>query len=290
LLSRFDASLTVGELIEIFLDEYDHRPCTDSTKRQFRSAMENRIPDRLKDKLVSAIEPKREHHRPNAEPVFTPEIKAFFRDVESWQRNHFAKSTWSRANGRIREIGVWAVKNGVCDYNPFVLLPKPGETMTLHPDIRLLFALGRYAGLRTPSEARTLKPDHIKFEKSQLDIFDSKKKRFRTMPLFDRIRRELEIHREKQPWGRFVLSSQTLNTSDANTYSLMKEAIARTQWELWTRLRQNLRASFENDLLNEGFDERLVTSWIGHSVKVSRQHYQKQTDQDYLRAVEKSRG
>ncbi|MEM7454030.1 MAG: tyrosine-type recombinase/integrase [Planctomycetota bacterium] len=42
----------------------------------------------------------------------------------------------------------------------------------------------------------------------------------------------------------------------------------------------NLRSSCENDLLNAGFDERQVTAWLGHTVEISRQHYQHETDSD----------
>lgn len=310
LIGRFDSSLTVQQLIDAFLEEYEAKPndeIRESTKRQFRSAMENRIPRRLLDKRLIDLEPKREHHRPNAEAVFSKEAKAIFKDCESWQRNHYAKSSWSRANGRIREIGVWAVKNGICDYNPFTLLPKPGETnpdrnvyveqvwvddamdMCIDADTRLVFALGRYAGFRLPSESRTLKWEHVDFKKSKLRVFDSKKRQFREMPLFDRIRDELLKHRESVEPGRFVLSERTRTCSDANNFSLMKEAIARTEHSQWEKLRQNLRASCENDLLNQGFDERLVTVWLGHTVKISRMHYQKQTDADLINAVHRNR-
>lgn len=306
LISKFDRSINVETLIERFLEDYEKRPVEQvrpSTKKQFRKAVENVFPKKFKQLLVAQLEPQREHHRPNAEPVFSQESIAHFRDCESWQRNHYAKSTWSRANKRLREIGHWAVRHGHVDYNPFTPLPSPGETnternffvpaqwiddameMCLDPDTRLVFALGRFAGFRQPAEARTLKWKHIDFDKSQMQIFDAKKHEFRTMPLFTRIRLELERHRKQiEPVSQFVLSERFRKTSDANNYGLMKEAVVRTEHQLWPRLRQNLRSSCENELL-EKFEERLVTQWLGHTVKVSREHYQKPKDSDFLRAV-----
>ena len=310
LIQRFDLKLTVGELIEDFLEQYRERPsneCSDYTKSQFEQSMKHRIPDQLKKQLLDDLEPKKDSERINAKPVFTKKARSRFSSVESWQREFYAKSTWSKANKNLKEIGKWAVDQGVCDHNPFVLLKSPGEVnpdrneyvpaewvddamdMCLDPDTRLAFALGRYAGFRLPSEARKLKPRHIDFEKSQLTIFGKKNKE-RKMPLFDRVRNELERHRSQSPWGRFVLSDRFRTTADQNNYNLMKEAVARTGQDLWVRLRQNLRASCENDLLNEqNFSERLVTLWIGHTVTVSRKHYQKLKDKDYLDAVAKQR-
>lgn len=305
-LDSFDASLTVDQLIEAFLKEYESRPDDEirqTTKRQFRSAMTHRIPPVLKEAFVSDIAPRREHSMIHAKPVFSSETKALFRTVESWQREHFSKSTWSRANGRLREIGVWAVDHGIVEYNPFTLLKKPGETnpdrnvyverewvldamdQSIDPDTRLCFALGRFAGLRLPSEARSMKWSHIDWKRKQMKVLDSKKREFRTMPLFDLIETEL-LRVQEGATGRWVLSDRFRSNTDANNYSLMKEAVARTEFEPWEKLRQNLRASCENDLLAAGFDERQVIQWLGHTVSTSRKHYQKTTDAEFLSAVE----
>ena len=296
-------SLTVDDLITLFLKEYNQRDdVAPSTKRQFKTCM-RRFPPSLKTKLISEVSPKKKHYRNNAKPVFGNETKKQMIAVVSWQREHYALSSWSRANGRLREIGVWAVANGICDYNPFSLLPVPDQTndernthveagwildamsQCTHPDTRLLFALGRFAGCRLLSEARTLKPDHIDWENSTLRVFDSKKLKFRSMPLFDEIREELERHGKEVAWGRYVLSDWTLGKTDANATKHMKKAVQRTEHQQWEKVTQNLRSSCENELLNAGFDERLVTKWMGHTIKVSRKHYQNETNADRARAV-----
>lgn len=304
-LDRFDSSLTVEQLIEAFLEEYESKPDDEiklTTKRQFRSAMTHRIPPRLKEAYVADIAPRREHSMIHAKPVFSTETKALFRTVEAWQREHYSRSSWSRANGRLREVGVWAVDHGIVEYNPFTLLKKPGETNPdrnvyvarewvldamdhcIDPDTRLCFALGRFAGLRLPSEARSMKWSHIDWKRKQMQILDSKKRVFRTMPLFQTIENELRRVQD-QSSSRWVLSDRFRSSTDSNNYGLMKEAIARTEFGVWEKVRQNLRTSCENDLLAAGFDERQVTQWLGHTVKTSRKHYQRTTDAEYLAAV-----
>lgn len=309
LISIYNPAMTVGELVNSFLDHYDTTSNDPNTKTQMRSALENRVHPKLSQIKVSDLEPVKPPDRPNAEPVFSDEAIRHLNQFQSWQREFYAKSTWSKDNGRLREMGRWAVRCGIIDHSPFVLLPKPGEVnsernfyvhpdivrdamdYTLDPDTRITLAMGRFAGLRTPSEIRSLKWSYCDFEKHQLQIMDSKKKKLRTMPMFDEIAAELIRHREATAAekSRFVLSSRARSTTDANNYNLIKEAIARAGHDLWPRLRQNLRASCENDFLNAGFKERKVTLWIGHTVKVSRAHYQNQTDAEVLRDVERMR-
>jgi len=296
---------TVAQLSKLFLEDYDSRKdIVQSTKTQFRNCLNNRFPLKLKQQKLKEIEPKREIERPNAKPVFSKATTKLFQHVESWQREHYSKSSWSRANGRIREMGKWAVEQGIVDHNPFSLLTIPGEVnqerneyieteivedaidQCFDSDVRLLFVLGRYCGLRLPSEARTMKWSHIDWDKRQLHILDSKKKKFRTMPLFDRVAQEL--NRQKDETGddrRLVLTDRIIRTTGANSYTLMVEAIERAGVQRWERLCQNLRTRCENHLLMDGFDERVVSVWVGHTVKVSRKHYQKQTDKELLNAA-----
>jgi integrase len=298
-------TMTVQELIDVFLHDYEGRnDIRESSKVQFASSM-NRFPFELRNAKLVDIEPRNRTTRPNADPQFSQSAIDLFRSVERWQAEKYAQASWSKSNGRLREVGVWAVKRGILDHNPFKLLSKPGEVNEarnhhvpadavtaamdhcIDPDTRLAFAFGRFGGLRMPSELSTLRPSDIDFEKSKVRILDSKKRRFRTMPLFSILRAELERHRQSVVWGDFVLSDRVRNASEAAQFNLMKEAIARAGLVIWPRLRQNLRASCENDLLAQGFGERLVTAWMGHTVSVSRQHYQNMSDAEFQNAVDR---
>lgn len=155
----------------------------------------------------------------------------------------------------------------------------------LEPDVRLIFAMGRLAGLRTCSEVRTMKWSHVDESAGTLTIIDSKTKKPRKMPLFAGVREELDRQRLVTGTTRFVASQNLRSTSSSANYQKMCDAIRRSGQEQWVRVRQNLRTSCENDLLDK-FDERLVTHWIGHSVTVSRKHYQRLRAEDYLNAIE----
>ncbi|MEL7500042.1 MAG: site-specific integrase [Planctomycetota bacterium] len=223
-------------------------------------------------------------------------------DFNSWQRKNYATATWSRDNKVLRAIGKFAVERGYCDFNPFTSLPSKSMVNAdrnqhierdqvlsamdycLVSDTRLSLAMARFAGMRTPSELRTLKWEHVDLDRGQLVVLDSKKKRYRVMPIFDIVRDELNRQRSHSGDSQYVASKLFRDNSDSDNYNRIKKAIRRSGQLCWMRLRQNLRSSCENDLL-EIFPERLVAEWVGHSVGVSRDHYQKQRDKTYKDAI-----
>lgn len=304
--SDYYSNITVIELTRLFLEDYESRPgIEESTKRKTRSTLENRI-GKLEKYRLSDIEPKQKSSRRNALPILSPESRKILVDFNSWQRNFYAKATWSRDNKLLRSIGKYAVENGFCDFNPFTTLPTesmvndernatiPVESVLdamdacLDPDTELALALARFSAFRTPSEVRTLKWKHVDFNNGRIEILDSKKKRPRFMPLFDRVRTALESQLAHTERERFVVSKSFRSKSDSDNYQRISEAIRRSGQELWPRLRQNLRSSCENDLL-EIFPERLVAAWVGHTIRVSRDHYQKQRNSSFAAAIENAR-
>jgi hypothetical protein len=311
LISERDDSLTIKGLINLFLKDYDQREdIADSTKKRMDRTL-RRYPARFTSLPVKMIEPQRDDSKPNSAPMYSLEAKRHLIAATSYMREHYSPATWSRTNGNLRECGAWAVLVGLCHYNPFkplskhdsAILPCPkklqiNDTRNVHVkaewvrdamemtdwETRVLFALGRFGGLRIPSEARTLKWAHI--EETTIQVRDSKTKGvIRPLPLFEDIRVVLHEKPKRERKG-FVLSSETLTSSDMAIYKRMLLAVQRTEWEPWERLRQNLRASCENDLL-EKFPEHLVVQWIGHSVSTSRAHYQKPKPEVALEAIGK---
>lgn len=299
------SAMTVGELMDRYAADYEKRAdVTGSSKTKVKSAIKNRL-GRLRTLRLDDIEPVQRSIRQNADPIWSDEAKLHLSTFNAWQRNHFAVATWSRDNKLFSSVGIWAVKNGLCDHNPFTLLPsasmvnaernfyltadmvRDAMESCLSPDIRITLALGRFAGLRTCSEVRTMKWSHVDLEAGTLTIIDSKKKTPRVMPLFENVRAELDRQRLHTGETRFVASEEMRRSSSSANYQKVRDAITRSGQKAWDRIRQNLRSSCENDLL-ELFDERLVAQWIGHTVTVSRKHYQKLRPSDYLAAVAKA--
>ena len=133
-----------------------------------------------------------------------------------------------------------------------------------------------------------MKWTHVDEDAGTLTIVDSKKRTPRVMPLFDHVRDVLERHRKVTGDTRFVASARMRATSSSANYQQICDAVRRSGQQVWARVRQNLRASCENDLLDV-FEERLVTQWLGHTINVSRKHYQKLRPSDYLNAIERLR-
>ncbi|QEF98135.1 Phage integrase family protein [Stieleria maiorica] len=301
-LFEYQTALTVGQLADLYVADYKKQSHADSTKTKVKSTVKNRL-GKLREISLSDIEPVQRSARQNAEPVFSDAAKSTLADFNSWQRNHYSAATWTRDNKLLSSIGIWAVKHGYCDHNPFVGMPTASMVneerleyisaemaidameQCYSPDIRLTIAMGRFAGMRTDSEVRTMKWSHVDVDGGILTVIDSKKKEPRKMPLFQRIRDELERQRAVTGHTRYVASSDMRRASSSTNYQRIKEAVERSGQTAWPRLRQNLRSSCENDLL-EIFDERLVTQWIGHTVTVSRKHYQKLRPSDYTNAIE----
>lgn len=296
------SNMTVGDLMDKYAADYLQRSdVTPSTKTKVSSAIKNRL-GRFRSVPLAEVEPILKSIRKNADPIWPDEAKKHFAVFSAWQRNHFAPATWARDNKLFSSVGLWAVRQGFCDYNPFadlatasmvneerneyITLEQINDAMEscLHGDIRITLALGRLAGFRTCSEVRTLKWSHVDVAAGTLTVIDSKKKTPRVMPLFNHVLAELERQRDLTGDTRFVVSEQMRSTSSSTNYLRITEAISRSGQEIWARVRQNLRSSCENDLL-ELFDERLVTQWLGHTVTVSRNHYQKLRPSDYASAI-----
>ena len=54
----------------------------------------------------------------------------------------------------------------------------------------------------------------------------------------------------------------------------------------WQKLFQNMRASAENDLVEDGYPEHVVGSWIGHTTKVQQKHYLRVLDSYFDKATQ----
>lgn len=152
---------------------------------------------------------------------------------------------------------------------------------------RLIFALARYGGLRTPSETLSLKWDHVDWERGRITIpspktahFDGKQSR--QIPLFPEIRPYLEEVWEQAGLGTdWIITRYRLHNINLRTQ--LERIIGRAGLTAWPKLFQNLRSTRETELTQE-HPLHVVCSWLGNSPTVAAKHYLQVTDADFDRA------
>ena len=82
-----------------------------------------------------------------------------------------------------------------------------------------------------------------------------------------------------------TLDLMETQTTDSVVAELQK---ALPNIETWPKLFQNLRASCSTELAQE-FPAHVAAAWIGHSVEIANKHYWQVTDDDFARAVGKTK-
>ena len=147
---------------------------------------------------------------------------------------------------------------------------------------RLLIALARYGGLRTPSEPLALTWADVDWEKNKV-LIRSPKTGNRWLPLFPELRPHLETAFDRaEPGDVFALTK----TRDAgsNFRTTFEKIIYRAGLLPWEKPFQNMRASRETELAAD-YPLHVVTEWIGNSAPVAAKHYLSVTDADFARAA-----
>ena len=115
----------------------------------------------------------------------------------------------------------------------------------------------------------------------------------RFCPLFPEIRQELEDLFEVQgsPAGTaYVLPDDIRERSENGIYNAVIRIIRRAGYTPWQRLINNMRATRDSELKRVGFSGDQRSAWLGHSERVSAEHYQIGKmlvgDEDYRRACD----
>ena len=133
---------------------------------------------------------------------------------------------------------------------------------------RLIVALARYGGLRTPSETFALTWHGVDWERGRIRIESPKTachegKDSREIPMFPELRPYLEAVFDQAETGTvFVISKHRLGSMNLRTQ--LERIMARAGVAGWPRLFQNMRASRETELAQE-YPLHVVTAWIGNS-------------------------
>ena len=152
-------------------------------------------------------------------------------------------------------------------------------------ELRLVFALARWGGLRAPSEVNCLKWSDVNFDTSTLRI-ESPKTGLRTCPIFVELRPYLVESFEIAKPGEIYCCPE-LHKRDGNREHYVKpwrRALKRLNIAPWPKIAQNLRASRATEVANQ-FGPKAESAWIGHGELVAMRHYLMVTDDVWNRAT-----
>jgi len=215
----------------------------------------------------------------------------------------YAEATAARVIKHARQFFTFARRGGMVEADPFAEV-KPGsmsnearlffidrttaeKVLAACPDAewRLIIALARYGGLRTPSEPLALTWEDVKWDLARLRI-DSPKTGERWIPLFPELRPLLEEAFDRAEPGTVHVITR-YRKFNQNLRTQFTKIIRRAGLKPWPRPFQNLRASRETELAAD-HPLHVVTEWIGNSAPVAARHYLSVTDADFEKAARKA--
>ena len=233
-------------------------------------------------------------------------------DAERWQvwlrQSGLAKATVGKYTNCVRGAFNRAVRWKLIETSPFAQLKSGAQTnpsrqayvsaevfrsilaIEVDPKWIAVFALLRWAGLRCPSELKTLRWSDVDLrpDKMQLRVRSPKTEHHE-----GREQRVVPIVPELQP----ILASyaQTCKVRDGLLFPSLPSAVnLRARFQrmrdkagvaTWPRLFQNLRASFATDLVDR-FPSHVAAAWCGHSVAIQQRAYMIQRDAHFKAATQ----
>lgn len=185
--------------------------------------------------------------------------------------------------------GVSVQANKAREY--FVTRDEAAKVLDACPDNqwKLIFALARYGGLRTPSEVLGLRWGDIDWEHNRFTVRSPKTehhegKASRVVPLFPELRPFLEAVFDEAPEGVEFVITRYRNTN-ANLRTQLQRILAKAGVAVWPKLFQNLRSTRETELTDQGFPQHVICAWLGNSPKVAHKHYLQVTDAHFEEAT-----
>ncbi len=232
-------------------------------------------------------------------------------DADAWRLylvgQGLAPNTINRTCGIARQFFRAAVRRKLIRKNPFTELKtavtgnKAREHFINHQDAqtildacpdmewKLIFALARYGGLRTPSETLALMWDDVNWGRDRMTVHSPKTEHhpggeLRIVPLFPELRPLLTQAFAEAPAGsEFVIARHRHRNSNLRTH--LERIIVKAGLKPWPKLFQNLRASRETELC-ETFPLHVVVGWLGNTARIAAKHYLQTTDEHFERAAQ----
>ena len=216
-------------------------------------------------------------------------------------------ATTGRNVKRARQFFRAAVRKGILPSNPwqdvkaaqqvnkarefFVDRPTIDKVLAACPDAewRLIFALARFGGVRTPSETFALTWGDVDWEGQRIRVRSPKTAHHpggesRMIPLFPELLGPLqEVWEAAREGAVHVIEKHRIGS--ANLRTTAEKIIRRAGVKPWGRLFQNLRSSRETELC-QSFPLHVAVAWIGNTAAVAAKHYLQVTDADFTAAVQ----
>jgi len=160
---------------------------------------------------------------------------------------------------------------------------------------KLLIALSRYGGVRTPSESLALKWSDINWGEGRIKITSPKTehhqgKDCRIIPLFPELRPFLEdaLGEQQLLAGDGEKSDYVITQyrdAGQNLRTQFERIITKAGLKKWPKLFHNMRASRQTELA-ESYPIHVVCEWIGNSKAIAQKHYLQVTDAHFERAIQ----
>ena len=160
---------------------------------------------------------------------------------------------------------------------------------TPDPQWKLIIALSRFGGLRTPSEHARLRWQDILWDQNRMIVHAPKTEHHegmasRVVPIFPELRPYLEKAFDLAEEGAEVVVTK-IRSSEQNMGTMFGKIIRRAGLSPWPKAFQNLRASRQTEL-EQVFPTYVVCKWMGNSPKVAAKHYLQVTDSHFEKAVQ----
>jgi integrase len=181
------------------------------------------------------------------------------------------------------------------DRSHFVTIQETQKALDFAPDAewRLIIALARFAGLRTPSEIYSLKWGDVDLINLRMNVTSPKTAHHkngasRICPVFPVLRPYFEDAFQEATDGkasiaanRHVIEKHRFTSGNLRTgfMRILKSAGVTP----WPKLFINLRSTRQTELENQ-FPTHVVCKWLGNSPQVAQKHYLKVTDDHFEQA------
>ena len=175
----------------------------------------------------------------------------------------------------------------------FFVTPEMAEKISSElptAQLRLAFALGRWGGLRIPSELMGFTWSCVNWDRSSL-TFDCPKTEgyggleIRTCPIFPKLRPFLADAWDAAEEGATHCLPEIVNANNPHRYitKRVKAAMKRAGVE-YQKPFNNLRATRATEI-DDQFGSKAESDWIGHGADVALKHYLMNTDEKWARAI-----